>query len=90
MSPKPEIEHIHDLEWEKRNWNNGKHKTISAQSRLTILSKEEPEIETWMNQEYTEQDIDEDIRTLANMKGRGSDGISGEAYKATRNGKPTQ
>ena len=46
--------------------------------------KEEPDIETWLNQDYKEQDIDKSLRNLANRKEHGNDGIPGEAYKETR------
>ena len=45
---------------------------------------EEPEIETWRNQVYEEQDIDRELRNLANRKAHGNDGIPGEAYRETR------
>ena len=44
----------------------------------------QPEIETWLNQDYTEQDIYIELRNLALNKSHGNDGIPGEAYKATR------
>ena len=44
---------------------------------------EEPETETWRNQEYAERDIDGELRNLTNRKAHGSDGIPVEAYKAT-------
>ena len=45
---------------------------------------EEPEIETWRNQVYEEQDIDRELRNLANRKAHGNGGIPGESYEATR------
>ena len=42
-----------------------------------------PETETLLNQEYDEQDIGRELRNIANRKAHGSDGIPGEAYKAT-------
>ena len=45
--------------------------------------REEPHIETWPNQDYEGQDIDIELRKLANRKAHGTDGIPGEAYKET-------
>ena len=46
--------------------------------------KNKPEIEAWVNREYTEQDIETEIKNLALKKAHGNDGIPGEAYKATK------
>ena len=54
------------------------------QEALRKIIQEEPDAETWLNSEYDEQDIGREIRNLANRKAHGSDGIPGEAYKATR------
>ena len=49
------------------------------QAGLTRIMKEGPEIETWANQDYPEQDIDREIRNLSLRKAHGNDGIPGEA-----------
>ena len=36
-----------------------------------------------VNREYTEKDIEIELRNLALQKAHGNDGIPGEAYKAT-------
>merc|ERR1712112_393396 len=48
------------------------------------IIQEEQDTEIWRNQEYDEQDIGRELRNLSNRKAHGSDGIPGEAYKATR------
>ena len=45
--------------------------------------KEEPGIETWLNQDCGEQDIDRELRNLAKRKAHGNGGIPGEEYKET-------
>ena len=60
---------------------SGDLRQIREQARLTKLIWEEPEIETRTNQEYTDQDIDGELRHLANRKAHGADGLPGEAYK---------
>ena len=57
---------------------------IRQQAGLTQIMKGGPGTETWLNQDYTEQDIHREIRNLASRKSHGNDGIPGEAYKATR------
>ena len=57
---------------------------IRQQAVLTKITQEEPDTETWRNQEYDAPDIDRELRNLANRKAHGSDGIPGEAYEATR------
>ena len=57
---------------------------IRQKASLTQITKEEPEAETWISQEYAEQDIGREIRNLPRRKAHGNDGIPGEAYKATR------
>ena len=51
---------------------------------LTKITQEEPETGTRINQEYAEQEIGRELRNLASRKANGSDGIPGEALKATR------
>ena len=46
--------------------------------------RERPEIEAWLNQEYTEKDIEIELGNLFLKKAHGNDGIPGEAYKATK------
>ena len=57
---------------------------IRQQEVLSGIIQEGTEEETWINQEYDEQDIDRELRNLANRKAHGGDGIPGEAYEATR------
>ena len=56
---------------------------IRKQEGLTQIMKE-PEIETWLNQDYKEQYFGKELRNLASRKAHENDGIPGEAYKATR------
>ena len=58
--------------------------TIRKQAELTKIIQEEPDTETWIDQEYAERDIGPELRNLTNGKANGSDGIPGEAYKETR------
>ena len=58
--------------------------TIRQQGSLTKIIAEEPDTETWLIHEYTEQAIEIGIRNLANRKAHGNDRIPGEACKATR------
>ena len=58
---------------------------IGGNADLTRIMSSKLEIETWMDQEYDEQDIGSEIRNLALKKAHGNDGIPGEAYKSTRN-----
>ena len=46
--------------------------------------KNKPEIEAWINREYTERDIETEIKNRALKKAHGNDGIAGEGYKATK------
>ena len=57
---------------------------IRQQASTTQVIKEEPETETWLNQEHAELDIDREIRNLSSRKARGGDGIPGATYKETR------
>ena len=57
---------------------------IRQQATITKIITEEQDKETWLNQEYTEQDIARELRKLTNRQARGCDGIPGETYKATR------
>ena len=57
---------------------------IRKQAGLTQIMREEPESETWLNQDYKEQDIDRELGNLANRKAHGNGGVPGEAYKETR------
>ena len=56
---------------------------IRQRASLAQVIKEEPETGTWMNQAYTELDIDREIRNLANRKAHGGDGIPGELCEET-------
>ena len=49
--------------------------SIRRQAGLAKISQEDPETETWPNQEYDEQDIGRELRNLANRKAHGIDGI---------------
>ena len=62
----------------------GNHIEIRQRECLTKSIDEEPDTETWLNQDRTEQDIDVDIRNSANRKAHGNDGIHGVEYKANR------
>ena len=42
-----------------------------------------PDIEAWLNQDYTEKDVDGELRRLAN-KANGNEGIPDARYKETR------
>ena len=51
---------------------------------INKIISEEPETETWINQEYSEQDIGKELRNLANRIAHVGEGIPGDAYKAPR------
>ena len=55
------------------------------QEAIAKTIQEEPETETWINQEYGEQDIDRELRNLENQKAHGSDG--GNRRRIQRNPK---
>ena len=57
---------------------------IRENSELTKITRGRPEIETWLNQEYTEKDSEIELGNLALQKAHGDDGIPGETYKSTR------
>ena len=79
------IEHIQELEWGNGEMRvNEDLQLIRQQAALTKIIQEEPEKETRLNQEYDEQDIGRELRKLSNRKAHGSDGILGEACRATR------
>ena len=81
----PKIEHIQELGWGGEEMQIGEGiQLIRQQEALAKIIQEEPETETWRNQEYDEQDIGREIRNLSGRKAHGSDGIPGDAYKATR------
>ena len=61
--------------------SQGSLQTIRQKAAPTKIIKEEHETETWIRQEYAEQDIGRELRNLASRKSHGSDG---EAYQATR------
>ena len=75
-SIQPRIEHITEEEWGKEiikppdNLHD-----VRKQAGLTQITKEAPEIETWTNQDYKEQDIDRELWNLANITAHGNDGI---------------
>ena len=81
----PEILHIQELELGAEEMHIAEDiQLIRQHAALTMKIQEEPDTETWLNQEYDEQDIGRELRSLPNRKAHGSDGIPGEAYKATR------
>ena len=81
----PKIEHIREQEWEKPFTRTAENlQEIRERPQLTQLIKKQPEIETWLNQDYAEQDIDIELRNLSLSKSHGNDGIPGEACTATR------
>ena len=81
----PKIVHIQELEWGEEEMHiNEDLQLIRQQAALTKIIQEAHDTETWLNQEYDELDIDRELRNLASRKAHGSDGIPGEAYKATR------
>ena len=57
---------------------------IRQEESATQITKEEPETESWINQEYAEHDIDREIRNLSRSKDHGNGGIPGAEYIATR------
>ena len=57
---------------------------IRRKSSLTQITKDEPDTEPWLNQDYADQAIDREIRNLSRRKALGNDGIPGESYTATR------
>ena len=89
-------------EWEPTNAKNGTHtgtrmgtaeshvgddiQLIRQQDAIAKIIQEEPETETWLNQEYDEQGIGRELRNLESRKSHGGDVIPGEEYKAPRNG----
>lgn len=81
----PRIIHIAEQEWGKNFLTAPTDiKEIRGNADLTKIMNDKPEIESWLNQEYSEQDIETELRNLALKKAHGNDGIPGEAYKATR------
>ena len=81
----PKIVHIQVLEWKEEEVRIDEDlQLIRQKAALTKIIQEEHDTETWINQEYDEQDIDRELRNQANRKAHGSAGIPGEAYKATR------
>ena len=82
----PKIVDIQEQEWEaEEEMHIGDDiQLIRQQSALAKIIQEEPDAETWLSREYDEQDIDRELRNLSNRKAHGSDGVPGEAYKATR------
>ena len=82
---KPKITYIAEQEWGNNFIEAPRdlHR-IREKSALMKITREQPEIETWLNQDYAEQDIDIELRNLALDKSHGNDGIPGEAYEATR------
>ena len=48
---------------------------IRRNADLTKITKDKPEIESWISREYTEQDIETELRNLALKKAHGNDGI---------------
>ena len=82
---RPQIEHIRYLEWAGDEIQAAEDlKMIRKQDSLTRILTEEPDIETWLSQEYTEQDIEIELMNLENRKSHG------ESYKALGNGNPDQ
>ena len=66
---KPMIEHITEQEWEQTFLNDPINlQMIRGNAGLTKIIKKKPEIETWLNREYTEQDIEMEIKNLALKK----------------------
>ena len=62
----------------------GNLETIREQASLAmIIEEEEPDTETWLNQEYAEQYVGIGIWNLSGRKSHGGDGIQGYAYKET-------
>ena len=59
----------------------GNLKAARMQARPAKIFMEEPEAETWLNKEYTEQGADIVPRNLANRSARGCDGIPGDIKK---------
>ena len=71
-SLKPNTEHIDDQEWGKPFTRAPKDlQDIREQAELTQIMKNRPGIETWPNQDYTEQDIDTELRNIALKKHMG-------------------
>ena len=58
------------------------------QATHTKIITEEPETDTWLNQEYADQDIGRELRNMANRKAHGRDDIPGEVYKASNGQSP--
>ena len=80
----PNIEHIRGPEWGKPfTQTSANLQEIRKHSMLTQMMENRPEIETWLNQDYTEQNIDVVLRNLALRKSHGNDGVPGEEYKST-------
>ena len=57
---------------------------IRHQASLAQITIAEPETETCLNQDYTDRDIDREIRNIPRIKAHGNDGIPGESYKGKR------
>ena len=54
---------------------------IRANSPLQKLHQQNPEVEQWITQPYTAQEIQSKIQQLRNNKATGADGIPGEIYE---------
>jgi len=66
---KPKISYIAEQEW-GNNFAKSPHdlQHIRANSALMKIMRGQPEIETWLNQTYTETDIAIEIKNLAQKK----------------------
>ena len=80
---KPRIDRISEEEWKRDSKATFGLIRNKKQAELTQITKAEPDIETWLNQDYKEQDIIRELGKLAKRNEHGNDGIPGEAYKAT-------
>ena len=87
----PKIGHIQGKEWGKQTMQIIDSPTeIRQQARITRITADEPDTETWLNQAYAEQDSGAGIRNLANRKLHGNDGIPGGHIKTRGNGQSDQ
>ena len=69
---------------ERRNENNAKPTRNPGTLQTAETYRKSHEVETWISQDYTEQDIDMALRRLANNRQMGATGIPGESYMETR------
>ena len=71
---RPKMAHIPDLEWAKGDIQvPGNLKIARQKATLSKIITEDPETQTWINQEYDGPGVDRELRNLAIKTAPGSD-----------------